>query len=166
MVRRILRRFGNELEVEDALQEVFLRVFTRLPAVRDPHALQAFVITITVRVAGRHARRARARQWLALSAADTATDARATDDVTAQHALKRLSDVLSRVRECDRTAFVLRYIEGRQVREIADLAQLSRATIKRRLIRASARVSYLASRDLFLAEYLNCYRPPPGPEPL
>lgn len=155
------------MEVEDALQEVFLRVFTRLPVVRDPQAFQAFVITITVRVAGRHARRTRSWQWLAMSAPDNAPDGRATDDVTAQHALTRLSDVLSRVRECDRKAFVSRFIEGRQVKEIADLSRLSRATIKRRLIRASARVSYLASRDIFLAEYLNSdraeVRDPPVP---
>lgn len=154
LVRRLLQRFfGQQVEVEDTLQDVFLRVFLRLPTLRDPKALRGFVIAITIRIAGRQARRLRAWQWRAMSAVDTVENHLSEVDVTAQHAILRLNEVLLRVRECDRTAFVLRYIEGMRLEEIAQRVGSSSATVRRRLRRASARVSYLASNDVFLTEY-------------
>jgi DNA-directed RNA polymerase specialized sigma24 family protein len=41
---------GPTLEVEDLTQEVFLRVFGRLPSLRDPSALRAFVLAVAMNV--------------------------------------------------------------------------------------------------------------------
>jgi RNA polymerase sigma-70 factor, ECF subfamily len=49
MVFRMLRRaLGPGHDVEDLAQEVFLCVFEKVPTLREPKALKAFVISITV----------------------------------------------------------------------------------------------------------------------
>lgn len=155
LVRRLLRRFfGQQTEVEDALQEVFLRIFSRLQTLREPQAFRAFVIAITVRTAGRHAQRARSWHRLVTAAAEVAANHHGALDVTAPSALRRLNGVLARVCEPERTAFVLRFIERRGLEEIAELSGTSHSTVRRRLVRAWARVSYLASKDIFLTDYL------------
>src|SRR5262245_34542217 len=65
LVRGLLRRsFGPQTDVEDLLQEVFLRFFRQLPTLRDPAAVRSFLIGITIRVVGTELRRRRVRRWL------------------------------------------------------------------------------------------------------
>jgi RNA polymerase sigma-70 factor, ECF subfamily len=156
LVRRMLARFfGPGIDVEDFVQEVFLCLFRQLRTLRDPGALRAFVMAITIRTAHHQARRARARRWLKLSAGAAVEDVTSTTDVAAQYAVLRLYSLLSRLRERDRTAFVLRFIEGMQADEIADAIGVSVPTVRRRFMRAWARVTLLASRDPFLSRYLH-----------
>jgi hypothetical protein len=42
--RVLAKALGPTIEIEDLKQEVFLRVFRRLPSLRDPSALRAFVL--------------------------------------------------------------------------------------------------------------------------
>lgn len=64
-------------------------------------------------------------------------------------------DLLSRIRERDRTACVLRFIEGTQADEIADVVGASVPTVRRRFTRECARVTFLAGRDPFLSRYVH-----------
>src|SRR5438105_818766 len=67
IVRRLVSRAsGPGREVDDAIQEIFIRLYRKLPSLHDPSALRAFVISITVRVIqsgqrGRWIRRRRSR---------------------------------------------------------------------------------------------------------
>lgn len=156
LILGLLRRlFGRHVEVEDALQEAFLRFFTTLPRLREPTALRPFVVAIALRTAGRHARRARSWRRLAASAAELGHDRRSVVDVTAPSAFERLRRVLARIGVDDRTVFVLRFVEGRRLHEIAQLIETSHSTVRRRCRRASNRVRQLAARDLYLAEYVH-----------
>lgn len=72
----------------------------------------------------------------------------------AQHELMRVARLLQRIRERDRAAFVLRFVEGMQDSEVAESLAISIPTARRRCARAHARLSYLAERDLFLTTYV------------
>ena len=48
--RVLAKALGPSLEIEDLTQEVFLRVFGRLPSLRDPSALRAFVLAVAMNV--------------------------------------------------------------------------------------------------------------------
>jgi RNA polymerase sigma-70 factor (ECF subfamily) len=152
LLRRLFRR---HVEVEDAVQEAFLRFFTMVPRLREAMALRAFVVAIALRTAGRHARRARSRRRLAASAAELGYDHRSVADVMAPSALGRLGWLLARLDVDDRTVFVLRFVEGRRLHEIAKLVETSQSTVRRRCRRSSKLVRYLAARDLYLAEYVH-----------
>src|SRR4051794_23189325 len=68
MVFRMLRRsLGPGHDVEDLAQEVFLCVFEKVRGLREPAALKAFVISITVLTTRTELRRLWVRRWVRLS---------------------------------------------------------------------------------------------------
>jgi RNA polymerase sigma-70 factor, ECF subfamily len=156
LVRRILRRsLGPQHDVEDIVQDVFLCLFERVHTLRDLVALKAFVIAITVRTARYEIRRARVRRWVGLSRTAELPDLRVVNaDTTSQHALIHFYRALNRINERDRTAFVLRFIEGMEAAEVAEALGVSVPTARRCFTRAWERVTFFAQRDPFLIDYL------------
>jgi RNA polymerase sigma-70 factor (ECF subfamily) len=73
----------------------------------------------------------------------------------ARQAVSRLYAILDRLGSEDRIAFVLRFIEGMELTEVAAALGLSLATTKRRLAHARARVDHHIARDPGLAAYLS-----------
>lgn len=156
LVRGILRRsIGPDADVEDAVQEVFLRFFKQVGGLRDPSALRPFLIGITLHVAGTELRRRRVRRWLRLTDDGTLPDrAAAADDSEARAALRRLYAVLDRLDDAGRLIFVLRHIEGLELVELAAALGTSLATTKRRLAKVTGRVLAMIERDPALSEYV------------
>jgi RNA polymerase sigma-70 factor, ECF subfamily len=156
MVRRIVRRaIGPGGEVEDLVQNVFLRLFTKVHALREPKVLKAFVITITTFTLRQELRRRRLRSWLGLRADPTAFDLRVVHpDPLAREALTRFYRLLDRFGARDRTAFVLRFLEGMDLTEVAAALGVSLATAKRCIARAQERMLTYVERDPALREYL------------
>jgi RNA polymerase sigma-70 factor (ECF subfamily) len=148
---------GPGIDVEDALQEVFLRLFRDLDSLREPTALRSFLIGITVHVATTELRRRRARRWLLLSDDGTVPDTEPVSDVQRleeRRALHALYRVLDRVDTKRRVVFVLRYVDGLELSEIATVLGCSLATAKRRAADAASRISLLAARDPVLSAYV------------
>ena len=155
MVGGILRRFlGPGTEVEDCTQEVFLCLFKKLRCLRDPGALRAFVMAIAIRIGRRQGRRSSARCIVLADDPDLAERKLAPCEVRAQYAVVRLYRLLSLLRERERTAFVLRFIEVMQTDEIAWAMGASNSTVRRSFRRAKVRVYCLAQQDAFLVDYM------------
>jgi RNA polymerase sigma-70 factor (ECF subfamily) len=156
MVFRILRRaMGPGHDVEDLVQDVFLCVFEKVPALREPKVLKAFVISCTVFNARSELRRLwRQRLIRVADKGDVSGDALVEVDHDGREALSRFYAVLDRINAHDRTMFVLRFIEGLEVAEVAAASGWSLATTKRRLARAWSKVTLLVDRDPLLREYL------------
>ena len=160
MVFRMLRRaLGPGHDVEDLAQEVFLCVFEKVPTLREPKALKAFVISITVLTTRSELRRLWVRRWTRLSGKGDATSKAVVHlDTDAREALTRFYAVLDRINAQDRTLFVLRFMEGLGLLEVAAASGLSLATTKRRLARVWAKVILLVERDPILSPYLSSNR--------
>jgi RNA polymerase sigma-70 factor, ECF subfamily len=156
MVRRIVQRsLGPEYDSEDVVQEVFLCLFNRVHTLREPAALKGFIISITVLTTRREIRRRKLRRFVGLGEAAEVADLRLVqDEDQSREALKRFYRILDTIRTRDRTAFVLRFIEGMEVSDIATALGCSVPTVRRCFTRAWQRVSLLAKRDPFLADYL------------
>ncbi len=153
MVHRMLKRaFGPDYEIDDLVQEVFLVLFRRVHTLREPQALKAFVISITAHTIRYELRRKAARRWLHLSdcSAAPASDA----DFDSREALTRFYGILDRLNSDERTAFVLRFIDGLELVEISQALGVSVATTKRRLAHAWRRVVAHARRDDALAGFV------------
>ena len=153
MVRRMLTRvFGNVLEVDDLVQDTFLLLFKCVHQLRDPQALRAYVVSITVggiRHALRHKTIGRAR--FVPKDADAIA---APFDLDARKAVDRLESILGQLRACDRSAFVQRFVEGRELSAISTALGVSVSTIKRRVARAWKRVIFHSRADASLAGYV------------
>jgi len=158
LVYRILRRsLGQQNEVEDLVQEVFLNLFRRLPTLREPRALPAFLVTITTLTLRHELRRRWVRRCMTLGARDDIDpDLQAVHpNPEARQAVARLYAILDRLGSEDRIAFVLRFIEGMELTEVAVAMGLSLATAKRRLAHARARVDHHIAKDPGLSAYLS-----------
>ena len=157
MVHRMLRRsFGPDEDVEDLAQEVFMCVFQKASSLREPQALKAFVITVTAFTVRGELRRRWSRRWLRRQRpTGSAGQLVFHQDVESREALRRFYLILDRVGVQDRTAFVLRFIEGMPLEDVAVALDVSIATAKRRLARAWDRVVLLAERDTALVDYLS-----------
>lgn len=156
LVRRLLRRMlGPGSEVDDRVQDTFLRFFRVAKDLRDPSMLTSFIVGIAVRVARAELRRRRLRRWLQLSPSGALPEvAGNSPDPASRAALVRLYEILDQVDDRSRTLFVLRFIEGLELTDISATLGCSLATTKRHLARATHRILTSAQRDPALSAYL------------
>ena len=157
LVHRIIRRsLGQPADVEDLAQEVFLNLFRRLPTLREPRALPAFILTITTLTLRHELRRRWVRRYITLGATeDIGADQQVVHpDPEARQAVSRFYAILDKLKPEERMAFVLRFIEGMELTEIASALELSLATVKRRLAKARSRLEHHIAKDAALASYL------------
>jgi RNA polymerase sigma-70 factor (ECF subfamily) len=155
LARRILRRtLGPDAEVDDLLQQVFLRVLSQLGGSTDTTQLRPLVVGVTVRVLSTELRRHRVRRFLRLHSpwhvVDAAPPAR---DATTRTALSSLYRILDELDADARLAFTLKHFEGLQITELAAAMDASLARAKRRLARANAHVQAAVRNDAALCAY-------------
>jgi RNA polymerase sigma-70 factor (ECF subfamily) len=155
LVRSKLGRSMGGQDVEDHVQEVFLRLFEYLPQLRDPAALRSFLIGIALRVAGTELRRRRCRWWLHLTATGDLPEPGTFDaEGDGPEVLSRLAAIMEKLSPQSSRVFHLRYVEQRELAEVAEAMKISLATAKRHLARVSARVYAMAEREPILAGYV------------
>jgi RNA polymerase sigma-70 factor (ECF subfamily) len=142
------RALGPNGEAEDLTQDVFLVTFAKLPALRESEALRSFIYSVALRTLKWELRRRRVRRILRLSENGQLpeTPVRGTEG-DARQVLARFYALLEQLGVDDRAAFVLRYMEGLKLEEIAERMGVSLATVKRRVARASRHVSALVDGD-------------------
>jgi RNA polymerase sigma-70 factor (ECF subfamily) len=159
LVQRIVNRgLGRDDDVEDIVQNIFMTLFEKLPALRDPEALRAFLVSISARTVRYELRRRRNRRLLVLSPSPELMEAGVVSaDTDSRQALHRLRVLLDRLTAREREAFVLRFI-GLDLEETAEALNVSIPTIRRALSRACERLSILARADGFLMPYLGVAR--------
>ncbi len=148
------RSLGGQ-DVDDHVQEVFLSLFQVLPDLRDPSALRSFIIGITLRVAGTELRGRRGRCWGQLTASGDLPEPSVQPDAEPpREAVARLSAILETFGPETYRVIALRYVEGKELTEVAEAIDVSLATAKRHLARASARLHAIVRREPILAGYL------------
>lgn len=138
LVHRVARgALGTAHEAEDAAQDCFVTLFSRLDSLANPDALRSFIYSIAVRTIRWHLRRRRIRRWISLSdAVDSALPLVTPPDHEARDSLRRFYRILDALGTDDRVVFVLRHVEDLKLEEVAAAMGLSLATVKRRLARS------------------------------
>jgi RNA polymerase sigma-70 factor (ECF subfamily) len=161
LVRGLIRRMLGEDEVEDRVQEVFLRLIRQAKTIQRPEALRSFIVGMTLRVARSELRKRRVRRILMLSSPSEMPIIAHHPDMEAREALRRLLTLLDRLGTEERLAFVLRSAEGMALDEVAQHLGCSLATAKRRILRATDQLETWVQGDAALLGYL---RPKTRPE--
>jgi RNA polymerase sigma-70 factor, ECF subfamily len=154
LVRRSLRtREGRE----DVVHDICLQVLSSVARLKNPLALRSFIYSVSVRRLRLEFRR-RSLQRLFPLADDSDAELEASApavDSEGRELLARLYDLLDVLSVEDRLVFILRFIDGLKMEDVARRTGASLATAKRRARRAYARVSELAGQDADLVGYLN-----------
>jgi RNA polymerase sigma-70 factor (ECF subfamily) len=136
--RLIVRVVGLDAEVPDLINEVFARAFEGMRMLREASALKGWIGSVAIFTARAFLRSRRTRRhWLRFQAPHELPDlpaAVASPEVTQE--LARTYAVLDALPGDERIAFALRFVEGMELTEIAAVAGVSLATVKRRLVKA------------------------------
>ncbi len=151
--RVVYRVLGPDAEHEDVVQHVFLEVLRGVSRVREADKLQGWVMAVAVNTARALLRKRKFRFWLNTTVDDPQTWSE-EDDSDGRELVRRTYAILRLLRTEDRVAFSLRYIEGYQVQEVAELTGASLATVHRRLARGELEFRRLAGQDELLRERL------------
>jgi RNA polymerase sigma-70 factor (ECF subfamily) len=155
LVQRVLvRTLGNNRDLDDLTQDVFITVVRRCPTLRDPDALRSFIVSVVLRTARNELRKRAIRRLVGLEEASGLGASMPHDAATAQ-GIRHLYRALDRLDANSRTAFVLRHVEGCNLAETAASCGCSLATVKRWLARAEKRFAALARGDHVLREFLD-----------
>ena len=120
-VSRFVASIGGRAEVDEVVQDTFVRAFASLDAFRGDSALRTWLFTIARRLVLARRRSARRRgEQVEVQEGDVATEYDALDGVVADEAQERLQRAMARLTPTQREVFVLRVSEGMSYREIAD----------------------------------------------
>jgi RNA polymerase sigma-70 factor (ECF subfamily) len=152
--RVLAKALGPTVDIEDLTQEVFLRVFRRLPSLRDPSALRAFVLSVAMNVLKWEIRRRWIDRRIRLSDTGRLPEVAGTSsDAEARHALQRCYRILDSLPTKERMAFVLRYMEAMTIYEVADALGVSISTAKRWGVQGAAKVAEQVTNDADLCSF-------------
>jgi RNA polymerase sigma-70 factor (ECF subfamily) len=148
-VGRLLgKALGPGIDVDDLTQEVFARVFVRLPSLRDPSALRPFVLSVAANVLKWELRRRWVGRKVRLSISGKLPDVRAASaDTEARQALRRCYRIFDSFRPQERMAFVLRFLEEMTIEEVAATLDTSVSSAKRWVNRAARKMAVRIARD-------------------
>ena len=154
-VHRLLYRVvGSNTHMDDLLQDAFLEVFRSLPGFRGDSSIRTWIDRCVVRVAYAHFKR-KARLPLLESVPDVGSDGPTPEERSSRReAVRRLYAELDRLEPRQRMAFTLFAMEGRTLREIAQIMDSTVATAKVRAWRARRTLESRAQRDPLLSEFL------------
>lgn len=142
-VYRSLQRLGvRPMDLEDALQDVFLVVHKKLHGFDPSFKLRSWLFGIAVRVAVAHRRKAhlhreRADAWLERHP-ESSTGTGPEAEVIERQGRERLAQILDKLTPEKRAVFVMFEIEGKTTVEIADELGLPLGTVYSRLSSARA----------------------------
>lgn len=129
----------------DVMQDAFVTVFEQLASLREPAAFRAWLLRVTASLVHRRFRRRKLLAMLGLggsreqTALDELADPATSTETRAE--LRLLDRKLARVSERDRAAWLLRYVDGFALEEVAEACGCSLATAKRRIAAAEAVVN-------------------------
>jgi RNA polymerase sigma-70 factor (ECF subfamily) len=137
-IQRVLSRLVGYRENEraDLLHEVFIRAFERIGDLQKPRSLKHWLTGIAMMIAQEWFRRRR-RSGPPVSP-DLAEDRRATSqEPEAIEGVRAFYAVMDRLEDEERVTFVLRFVEGLSLQEVADVCDVSLSTARRRIHRAN-----------------------------
>jgi RNA polymerase sigma-70 factor (ECF subfamily) len=141
---------------EDLIQETFLRVFRSLATFRGDSQLSTWIGGIALNVAYGHLRsNPPPTVRLELVPDSRATGPDADQQLAARQGLRRLYQILDRMDPRLRIAFTLHAIDGRPLREVAELMSASLVATKTRVWRARRELEKRAQREPLLQAYLD-----------
>jgi RNA polymerase sigma-70 factor, ECF subfamily len=158
-VRRVhgllYRVLGPNSALEDLIQETFIRVFRSLPQFRGDAQLSTWIGGIALNVAYSHLRsNPPPAVRLELVPDPRVDESDAEQQLAARQGLRRVYQILDRMEPRLRIAFTLHAIDGRSLREVAELMSASLVATKARVWRARRELAKRARREPLLLSYL------------
>jgi RNA polymerase sigma-70 factor (ECF subfamily) len=145
VTRVVVRLLARSTEAEDVVQDAFVHALGDLAKLRDDDAFGSWLVRIAVHQVHRRYRRRRLLRALGLDRGEDDTtlsdqmDSRAGPEVRA--GLAEIDRLLGTLPTRSRVAWMLRHVEGQELRDVARACDCSLATAKRLVGRAETVIS-------------------------
>jgi RNA polymerase sigma-70 factor, ECF subfamily len=139
VARMAARFFSSRADIDDVVQEVFLCLLSRVHTLSHPTALRNFIVSITRFTITYQKKRFQRRRAEPLDERHLESMAFSLQP-EARETLERVFQRVARAGTIGRMAFLLRFIHGLEILEVASVLGRSPATIKRHLARTHRRV--------------------------
>jgi RNA polymerase sigma-70 factor (ECF subfamily) len=150
--RMLVRIVGWDPELPDLLQEVLLQSFLCVNELKSPAALKVWLTRIAIYSARAWIRKQqRHRRCFEMRPIEELPEMSAiVSDPEVIEELQHARAALDALPPGQRLAFTLRFVDGRELREIATICGVSDSTVKRTLARAEKQFFALARRSPLL----------------
>lgn len=159
-IQRVLAHLVGygEPERADLLHDVFIRAFERIAELKNPTSLKHWLTRIAVfRTHEWFRKRKRTRQHQPLELIDDEWSTALEPEARA--ALRSLYALLERFEPDLRSVFVMRFVEGLGLQEVADICDVSLSTARRRVLEVDALFRQLLPEHPALLERLSGGQP-------
>jgi RNA polymerase sigma-70 factor (ECF subfamily) len=139
-VERVLARMVGYAESErtDLLHDVFVRALERIGELKNPRALKSWLVRMAVFIAQEWIRK-RKRSGPTLAPEDRPEREGLNAPPETVEAVRAFVSLADRLNGEDRAVFILRFLEGMNLNEVAEACDVSLSTARRRISRAERR---------------------------
>jgi RNA polymerase sigma factor (sigma-70 family) len=152
--RLVWRLLGADPDHNDLVQQVFVKVLTNSHRLREPERLGAWVQSITVNTVYEELRKREVRRIFLREWREPAIYPNLVHDVEVRDFLVQSKAIIEKLPAKERVVFMLHFVEGRTLAEVAELMDYSLATAKRRLAAANKRFESLLGNNADLRRLL------------
>ncbi|MCP5468358.1 MAG: sigma-70 family RNA polymerase sigma factor [Deltaproteobacteria bacterium] len=152
-VRSVLYRMGAKEELDDLVQEVFLKVWQALPTFKGKSRFSTWIYRIAMNTAIDRFRKLKTRGGPAEQLDEEKTSGNEHYDAQVENTENQqlISDALGELNEEQRSVLVLHLMEGKKLKEVAKILELPLGTVKSRLHYAKQSMQgYLSDRGVCL----------------
>lgn len=150
MVNRLVwRLLGADPDHDDIVHQVFVNVISSIDTLASPASMGAWIAGVTVNTVRKELRSRRVRRIVFLS---PRVPERIDEGIDTERQLlvRRFYEVVDRMKAMERIVFILRFVEGQPVGQVASTCGCSIATAKRRIAGAKKAFMRKARRDSLL----------------
>jgi RNA polymerase sigma-70 factor (ECF subfamily) len=137
--RLVWRLLGPDPDHDDLVQQVFFAMLTSIKQLRDPTKLEVWVRTVTVNAVRQELRRRSVRRLFWSEHKHIRRIGDLVEEVESRDLLEQCVDVLDKIPAAQRLVFVLHFVEGHSLKDVAEICGYSHITAKRRLKSANKR---------------------------
>ena len=151
MVNKLVwKLMGDDDGHDDVVQQTFLSVISSIGRLEDPLALTQWIIRVTINTVKREIRSRKYRRILHLEPVtrEIPTECLGPEKLAV---VRSFYAIVRKMGEPERIFFILRFVEGYTIGEIASLCECSPMTVKRKIAKARTIFMEEARRDAFIA---------------
>jgi RNA polymerase sigma-70 factor, ECF subfamily len=152
--RWVWRLLGADVEHDDIVQQVFVRILRAGPRLRESDKLAGWIYAITVNTVHGELRRRQVRRFFWRDSPPTMLHGDFVREVEMRDLLVSAKSVIEKLPPGERIAFVLHYVDRHSTSEIADICGYSLSTAKRRLAGATRRFEAIVAASPELSRVL------------
>jgi len=161
--RMIYYRIRKRMDAEDLTQDVFIRAHRSIGRLREPKRFRSWLYTIAVNRVNDYLRKKKVRSIFKSSdeGVDIQPDAdklraqpEALEQVLKEDFWRQVDRIAKKLSKMEREVFMLRFLDGLNINEIAQILKKSESTVKTHLYRSLAKFKKEKGLRQFLQEDL------------